>query len=84
MHIHGNQTNLNAINPYSAAAERATAALRAAEVRKKLIKSAATVEDASDPDEAFMVGHWMETNQGRAQGETELHIATAGKDSDFG
>jgi hypothetical protein len=44
MRIHGNQANLNTINPYSAAAEKATAAQRAADVRKKLLKSASGIE----------------------------------------
>ena len=40
MHIHGNAMNVNAANLYSAAqGERAAAAERAAEVRKRLLKA---------------------------------------------
>ncbi len=84
MHIHGNQMNLNAVNPYSAAAEQAAAAQRAANVRKKLMKSASDIEGVSSPDEAFMVGHWMDATQSRPQDEVVYHTSTAGKDSDFG
>lgn len=44
MHIRARQVNLNAINPYAAAAEKAMAAQRAAEVRKKPLKSGTAVE----------------------------------------
>ena len=39
MHIHGNQSNPNPINPYAAAAEKALAANRSSNIRKKLLKS---------------------------------------------
>ncbi len=84
MHIHGNQMNLNAVNPYSAAAENAAAAQRAANVRKKLMKSASDIEGVSSPEEAFMLGHWMDSTQSPPQNDAEYHTSTAGKDSDFG
>ncbi|MDR3772110.1 MAG: hypothetical protein P4L26_02115 [Terracidiphilus sp.] len=84
MHIHGNQMNLNAVNPWSAAAEKAAAAQRAGDVRKKLVKSAIDIEGAANPDQAFMMGNWMNSGQGQPQDEVEYHAATAGKDSDFG
>jgi hypothetical protein len=64
MHIHGSQMNLNAINPYSAAAEKAAAAQRAADVRNKLLKSASDLEGAAGPDETLMLGHWLNSSQG--------------------
>jgi len=84
MHIHGNQMNLNAVNPYCAAAEKAAAAQRAADVRKKLMKSASDIEGIASPDEAFMVGHWIDPRQSQPQTDVEYHTAAAGKDSDFG
>jgi len=84
MHIHANQMNLDAVNPYSAAAEKAAAVQRAADVRKKLMKSASDIEGISSPDEAFMVGQWMDSTQSQAQADVEYHTTTAGKDSDFG
>jgi len=84
MHIHANQMNLDAVNPYSAAAEKAAAVQRAADVRKKLMKSASDIEGISSPDEAFMVGQWMDSTQSQAQADVEYHTTTASKDSDFG
>ena len=59
MHIHGNQMNPNPVNPYSAAAEKAIAAQRSSNTRKKPLKRAVEVENPPSPDEAFMVGRWM-------------------------
>lgn len=84
MHIHANRMNLNAVNPYSAAAEKAAATQRAADVRKKLVKSAIDIEGAANPDEAFMLGRWKNSRQGQPQDDVEYHATTAGKDSDFG
>jgi hypothetical protein len=84
MHIHGNQINLNAVNPYSAAAEKAAAAQRAADVRKKLMKSGASLEGIADPEEAFMVGHWMNSTQGPAQNDDEYHASPKGKKKNLG
>jgi len=63
MRIHGNQMNLNTINPYSAAAEKALAAQRAANGRKKLVKSASAAESGATTEETLMVSSWM--NQGQ-------------------
>jgi hypothetical protein len=69
MHIQRSQINPNARNPYSAAAENALAAQRAAAVRKKLLKSARELEGASTHAEAFMMGRWMEAGSSRGQDE---------------
>jgi hypothetical protein len=84
MHIHGNQANLNTINPYSAAAEKATAAQRAADTRKKLLKSASGIEGSASPEEALMVGKWIGATNSQTQVDVEYHTASAGRDSDFG
>jgi hypothetical protein len=83
MRIHGNQTNLSTINPYSAAAEKATAAQRAADGRKKLVKSSNGTESIPGNEEALMVGKWMGMRT-EAQADLEYHTAAAGRDSDFG
>lgn len=62
MRIHS-QTSLNAINPYSAAAEKAVAAQRAAQTRKKLLKASCAAESDLKPDEAFLVAEWMSTRR---------------------
>jgi hypothetical protein len=86
MHVHGSQLNMIPMNAYSAAAENAVAAQRAADVRKKLARSAASVEASASPDEAFMIGQWMEGASGPVPGmnlsEDEYH--STGKVPEFG
>ena len=65
MHIHGNQSNLNLVNPYAAASERAIAAQKAAETRKKLLKSAISMERPCSPTEAFNLSNWMPAQPAR-------------------
>jgi len=99
MHVHGHQANLDTVNPYSRAAEQAAAAQRAANARKKLLRSAGEIEgadgqgipglstsghDISGQGEAFLVGKWMGAPQGHAHDDVEYHTAVAGRDSDFG
>lgn len=69
MHIQRSQMNSNAVNPYAAAAEKAVAAQRAADVRKKLIKSARAPEGPASPEEAFMVGRWMDSRYSQSQNQ---------------
>lgn len=64
MRIHGNQMNLNTINPYSAAAEKALAAQRAAAGRKKPVKRADGAEAAYTPEESLLISTWTRANQG--------------------
>jgi hypothetical protein len=80
MHIHGSQMNSSAINPY-ASADRAAASARAADVRKRLMKTAAT-DGIDDPEQTLMIGKWLGGAQGRTDEDTEYHTS-AGKDSDF-
>ena len=84
MRIHGHRMNLNAVNPYSAAAEKAAAAQRAADVRKKLMKSAADIEGTASPEEAFMLGQWMDSRHSQVESEDQYHASASGKDPDFG
>jgi hypothetical protein len=57
--------NLNPVNPYAAAAEKAMAAQRAAGGRKKAVKSVRAAECASTPEEALMISSWMNAGQRR-------------------
>jgi hypothetical protein len=59
MAIDGIQTNLNSVNPYSAAAEKAVAAQRAAAARKKLRKPKVAIERTSNPEQSPMLSQWM-------------------------
>jgi hypothetical protein len=84
MHIHGTQLNMNPINPYSAAAEKALAAQRAANGRKKPVKKATVTEVASSPEAAFMIGQWMDSRHTPVQSDDPYQAAASGKDPDFG
>lgn len=84
MHIHGNQMNLNGINPYAAAAQKAVEAQRAAGVRNKLAMSAKNIEGESSLDEATMIGKWMNGGRSQPRAAVEYRTADSGKDSDFG
>jgi hypothetical protein len=84
MHIHGNQMNLNSINPYSVETDKAIAAQRAAEVRKKLIKSAANIEGPSTPEEDLLISQWMDSDHSQLQGTGQNQAALSGRDSNFG
>lgn len=67
MRIHGNETNLNPVNPYSAAAERAISAERAAAVHKKLVKTTVSSAGPCSPTEAFNLASWMDAQNSRMQ-----------------
>ena len=85
MHIHGNSMNVNAANSYSVGnGEKSAAAQRAAEVRKRLLKSAAGVDNTASPEETLMIGHWLDSRHSQMEGDGECPAADSGKDSDFG
>ena len=69
MHIQRSQLNLHPVNPYFVAAENALAAQRAVALRKKLLKSARVIESASAPEEALMIGRWMDSRYSQGQNE---------------
>jgi hypothetical protein len=68
----------------AAAAENAAARQRAADVRRKLMKSATDIEGISSPEEAFLVGQWMDSRHSQTMSEDQYHAAAEGKDPDFG
>jgi hypothetical protein len=85
MHIHGNSMSVNQADFYSAAqGERTTAAQRAAEVRKKLLSGSSATESASSPEEALLIGHWLDSRHSQTQSEEQYHSSAAGKDPDLG
>ena len=83
MHIHGNFMNLNAMDSYSAA-DKAAAAQRAADVRKKLTKSAGDIEATGNVDEAYLLGQWMDGRHSQVLSGDEYHATATGKDPEFG
>ncbi|MGA2216509.1 MAG: hypothetical protein ABSG51_00380 [Terracidiphilus sp.] len=84
MHIHASQMSFNAVNPYAAAADKAIAAQRAGEVRKKLLKGAAEIDGAPIPAEALLVDRWMSSGGGQTQGENHSQIGVSGRDPELG
>ena len=85
MHIYGNSMNINAANFYSVGnGERAAAAQRAAEVRKKLLKSASSLEGEASPEESLLIGQWLDSRHSQVLSQDEYHTAASGKDPDFG
>jgi len=85
MHIHPAAVGLHSINTYAAGNDRsAAAAQRAAEVRKRLLTSAQSVEPDTDPDATLLVGQWIDSRHSQVLPQDEYHSAASGKDPDFG
>jgi len=70
MHIHGSHMVPDA-GLYTAAAEKAAAARRAAEVRKKLIRSASKLEAEANARRVSTVGQGTDEDSGRRQGSKQ-------------
>jgi hypothetical protein len=67
MHIHPAAMGLHSISTYAAAEnERAAAAKRAAEVRKRLLKAAQTANTNASPEETLLLGRWLNAPLGEA------------------
>ncbi len=84
MHIHPAAVGLHSINTYATGNDRSAAAQRAAEVRKRLLKSAQSIESDTDPDATLLVGQWLDSRHSQVLPQDEHHSGAAGKDSDFG
>ncbi len=84
MHIHGAMMNVQGANFYAAGVQDgAAAAARAAEVRKRLLKSAERLEGEGTPEE-LLIGQWLDAQSGPGSDEDEYRGAASGKDPDFG
>jgi len=84
MHIHGNSMTINAANFYSAGQnQKAAAAERAAQVRKKLLKGAFQIEDAASPEETLLISQWTNSPHSRMQTQDEYQAGASGRDTDF-
>ncbi len=86
MHIHPAAIGLQPISSDAAGNERAAAAQRAAEIRKRLLKSAQSVEDeaATDPDANLLIGQWLDSRHSHVLPGDEYHAAAEGNDPDLG
>ncbi|MGB0065250.1 MAG: hypothetical protein WBP85_12455 [Terracidiphilus sp.] len=83
MHIHPTAVGLHAINTYALANERAANAQRAAETRKRLLKSAQTIEAEADPDATMLIGQWLDSRHSQVLPGDEYHAAAEGSYPDF-
>jgi hypothetical protein len=85
MHFHGNSMNLNTASFYAVSqSEKAEAARRATNVRKKLLKGAAEIEGSATPEETLLIDQWTASQPGQAQGQKPSYTGSSGRDSDFG
>jgi hypothetical protein len=77
--------SINAASFYSAAQnEKTTAAQRAADIRKKLLKGASEIEGAATLEETLLIGQWMDSRHSQVQSQDQYHTSASGKDPDFG
>ena len=81
MHIHANSMNLNAANFYSVGNGEKSAA---AEVRKRLLKSATSIDAVATPEETLMIGQWLDSRYSQLESATDYHTAAAGRDLGVG
>jgi hypothetical protein len=84
MHIHPVAVGLDPINTSAAGSERASEAQRAAEVRKRLLKSAQSIESGTDPGATLLIGQWLDSRHSQVLPQDEYQTAASGKDPDFG
>jgi hypothetical protein len=85
MHIHGHNPQYDVMNiSSSAAAQNQVAQERAAEVRRKLLRSSAEVSGATTPEEDFLIGQWMDQRNSLGLDEDTFFGAGTGRDPDFG
>ena len=83
MHIHGNMPNINAAE-FSSVSNSEIAARRAAEVRKRLLKSAQSIAAGADTEESAFNGQWMDALHSQVLSEDEYHGGKKGKGQGFG
>jgi hypothetical protein len=86
MHVHPAAIAQHSINTYAAGTERAPAAQRAAEVRKRILKSAQSnaEEPLADPDATLLIGQWLDARHSQVLPADEYHTSSSGKDPDLG
>jgi hypothetical protein len=76
--------SIDAANFYAASQnEKAEAARRAADVRRKLLKGAAQIECSASPEETLLISQWTDSRYSQVQSEDEYHTVCSGQDPDF-
>ena len=69
MEIHDNLFDSQPVNPYYAATEKALAAQRPVQGRKKPVKRMTGFQAGPGSDRIYMVGDWMNAGQSQPMGE---------------
>ena len=82
MHIHPSAIGLYPINTYASGNERAAAAERATEVRKRLLKAAqgTGANTNASPEESLLIGQWLDSRHSQVLPGDEYHAAAEGED----
>jgi hypothetical protein len=83
MHIHLSAIGLHSINISAAGSERAAAAQRAAEVRKRLLKAAQEAAPDATPEESLLIGQWLDSRHSQVLPGDSYHAASEGEDPDL-
>lgn len=85
MHIHGSIPGIQAAG-YDGVSkgQRAEAARRAAETRRRLLQAGAATETGPAPEEAALVGQWMDARHSQVLSGPAGSAAQAGRDPDLG
>ena len=85
MHIHESIPNIQQSDFYSIAnSDRAAAARRAAQTRKRLLRAGQDGPEDLGPEETALIGQWMDTRHSQVLTGDEERPAVTGKDPDFG
>ena len=80
----GSSMNPNPVNPYYAATEKAVAARRPSQTRKKATKRTAGVQASAGSGQIFLMGQWMCAGRSQALTEDRRHATRSGKGPDLG
>ncbi len=77
MHVHPAAIGQHPLSAYAAGNQRATAAERAAEARKRLLKTAQSIDEeaASDPDAVLLIDQWLDSRHSEVLPADEYHTA---------
>ena len=84
MHIHPSSMNLNPTLTSAAGAEKAAEAQRAADVRKRLLKSAQSIPEGSSPEETLLISSWLDGRHSQSGSPQQNFANISGKDPEFG
>ncbi len=84
MHIHPSAIGLHSISTYAAGNERAAAAERATQVRKRLLKTAQSAAAGATPEENLLIDQWLDSRHSQVLPGDEYHAASQGEDPDLG